>query len=323
MPLKRDQTSTLGLDRNRDALQQISAPSRSNEYASVGVVATMPRSGTWYNNLFYNFYIQLQMGKSRLSFPHGLIQAKLPDLDLGVEWLAVSHLCCPGFDRLPGLDLTAWNRLRFHIDGYNFGVGVIASDHLKSLDPGINPKAKIIYCCRNPLDWAISVYDHARQHVDERSRYYQDENGQWVEYRDVVHFMRSMGLGSFIKQYYTFTVMRARYPRQIKFVHYEEMVRHPQDFFAENLAFLGQDVDCPVHRERIKLALAASSKQNVRVMEKTLGHSLAGDLKDSKMSHISDGAIGKWKRIFSPDDVAYVRDRLTEFDIDLDQFIRE
>ena len=48
-------------------IEPIGAPSPRRAGTRVGLVATMPRSGTWYNNLFFHYYMQLLEGKEDLS----------------------------------------------------------------------------------------------------------------------------------------------------------------------------------------------------------------------------------------------------------------
>lgn len=298
-----------------------SLPSIDGPKSAVGLIATMTRSGTWYNNLVYNFYLQLCMGKETLSLPPGFIRASIPHLGFGVKWLAVTHMCCPGFHRFPEIDRGVWDRLCFHADGFEFGKGVIPLERRKELDPAANPNVRIIYCCRNPLDWAVSAYAHGQKHRDERQRCYRDQQGQCHPFRDPVDFAKTAGLDSFIKQYFTFKTMKARYSRQIKLVHYEDMVRHPEPFFVESLEFLGHDIHRSENRERLRVALQFSSKQNVKALEEKMGHSIADDQVDGKESHIRSGAVGQWKIFFTENDVEHVRSRLAQFNIALDDFV--
>ena len=114
--------------------------------------------------------------------------------------------------------------------------------------------------------------------------------------------------------------MKPIYPRNIHMFTYETLVRHPLETFARVLEIFGHDTQAPAHQEKMALALRLSSRESVKEIERSLGHSLARDQVRADESHVRDGAIGKWKRYFNDQDLKEVQRRLGDFGICLDEF---
>lgn len=180
-----------------------------------------------------------------------------------------------------------------------------------------------MYCYRNPQDWAVSFFDHSASHVDEKLRYYQDGRSNRCRITDPVMLLKTVGLNSYIKQFYTYHVMKELFSDNIRLVRYEHLVRHPAQVFTDNLAFIGHDATDASRQANVRRALQASSIATVRSIEAAAGRSLANDQDDPKGSHVRGGAVGKWKTVFQAADVDYLEKRLKEFNIEVDQFTFE
>lgn len=289
------------------------------ESKNIGLIATMPRSGTWYNHLFFNAYEQLLQGKTNITMTKSGITLVLANTNIGLDFLVICHAVCPGFDRYRGDYREAWEKLQFHVEGYDWAKdGISRNRHL--FDPHLNGNVRIVYYYRNPLDQAVSAFMHAQKHKDPRQRSYTNSEGKQWPITSVRQYIFGVGLDSYIKQFLTFKIAKEMYPRHVLLVKYEDLVRDPETIFARVLSYFGHDARDPAHREKMSVAIEISSKDSARKMEKSMGHSLANDQTDSVESHIRDGAVGKWKRHLNEDDVQLVRERLTSFGLRLDDF---
>src|SRR5678815_2257954 len=124
------------------------------------LIATMPRSGTWYMLLFFWTYDRLLRAKWRhfvTGYTPSIIDEVLEggaqdkrntmsdaqDLSatLGIKPLYVQHTICPGYYASADDLRTQWDRLKFFLpyDGH----ARIA--HFDALDPRQNRDARIVY----------------------------------------------------------------------------------------------------------------------------------------------------------------------------------
>jgi hypothetical protein len=279
----------------------------------------MPRSGTWYNHLFFNAYEQLLQGKTNITMTKSGITLALAHTNIGLDFLAVCHAVCPGFDHYCGEYREAWDELEFHVDGYDWARdGISKNRHL--FDPHLNDNVRIVYYYRNPLDQAVSAFMHAQKHKDPRQRSYMNAEGKQRPIKSVREYTFYVGLESYIKQFMTFKIVKEMYPSNVLLVKYEHLVRDPAHTFTSVLGHFGHDTRDPNHQEKMAIAIELSSKDSARRMEKSMGHSLANDQVDSNESHVRDGAVGKWKQHLNGEDIQLVQERLAWFGLSLDEF---
>lgn len=279
----------------------------------VGFIGTVPRSGTWYLSLVLRFYNELSQGKP-LSVPSRGQNYVQSQVALGVDHIAVFHAICPGFRNYRGPYRQAWERLTFFTDGFDVHRSFMeTTQHL--LDPASNPNARIGYQYRNPLDQAVSFYNHARR----TNRLGQDMQA-FSNPRD---FYLKTGLDSYIKQFLSYKVMQEQYPEQVKLFRYEDLIASPKPTLVTLLRFLGHDPSSEACQARLDFALEQTSIDSVKKIEQILGHSLADDQKDPRVSHVKDGRVGKWNGLFTAEDLSFTEKRLAEFDIKMDMFTWE
>jgi hypothetical protein len=280
----------------------------------------MPRSGTWYNNLFYSSYFNILAGKTNIECIERLFEMDFTN-ESGIDGhFRINHVECPGFAGWAGPEREAWNKLKYN--GLpNVGNLMIDSRALEILDPSANQEVSIVYCYRNPLDQAVSSYQHAQKHVAKSQLLSMvEQNGVERLVADARDFLFSLGIDSYIKQFLTYRVMKKAYPDNLLLIEYEDLVRSPSLVFAQSLAFMGHPVNSASRQRAFSVALKFSSMESLKRIERQMGHSIADDQVDPEASHISDGAIGKWKRFFNQDDLQRVGKRLAAFGMSLGEF---
>lgn len=287
------------------------------------LLATMPRSGTWYSNLFFCFYFQLLAGMEDITVPPGLLNTPLVNSRGDSARMIICHAACPGFDHYQGPLRLAWERLPYH-GGADYGSHSFAEFMQRSLNPMVNKKAKIIYIYRNPLDQCVSYFQHSLGHINrDRLLCYRNDKGIECRVKDEREFLFNVGLSSYIKQYLTFKLMKQICPDSILMLPYEDLSRQSAFNFLRILDFMGQEVSSKNHQKVIGRALNMCSRDSVKRIERISGQSICGDQKQPGSSHIKDGGVGRWKNIFGSTDVADIESRLNQFSLSLDEFILE
>lgn len=289
----------------------------------VGLIATMPRSGTWFHRYFFYVYDQIGRGRRRMNTDVNFDAFFEVKETIGLDYLQMNHLKCPGFlECYRGEYRERWDRLEFMNEGYDHGSRVIAP--CKDLfDPLKNPDVRIAYCSRNPLDQAVSIFRHLQNHVLRDLTYTRSEDGRPVRIESVREFIRLKALESYMKQYFTFKVMTAEFPGNIIWYRYEELVNDPAAVFERVLRFFGHDTDHPRNKEIFQHALRMTSRESMMKLENQLGRALGGDQTDPRERHIRDGKVGKWKKHLEPGDLEWIEARLNELGISLDEFALE
>ena len=289
----------------------------SDDYKA-GIIATMPRSGTWYNYYLFNFYLQLLQGKTNLNARVSPIPIVCKDT-IGLDFMFICHTICPGFHRHQGKYREAWDRLVFYAPGFNSANDFIEKNK-KFLDPSLNKGARIVYLYRNPLDQAVSFFRHVLNHKDQRYRYRKDFQGNMVLMTSVREYIDHVGLEAYIKQFLTFKIMRDIWPDNIIMITYENLMRDPKAVFLRILKHFGHTVDNPDHLRKVDIAISLSSKDSMKNIENKIGHAVGDDQCDHKERHVRDGAIGKWKGYFFEDDLKKIENGLNIFDLSLADF---
>jgi hypothetical protein len=282
------------------------------------LVATMPRSGTWYNNLFYTSYFSVLAGNTK--WRAGLLDADLAG-ESGANWhFRINHMECPGFADWTGPLREAWDGLKCHAVPI-FGDLTIDPESLEMLDPSVNQEVRIVYCYRNPLDQAVSAFQHSQKHTDmSKLLSIVEQNGVERLIEDTRDYLYSKGIYTYIRQFLTYKLMKKAYPDNLLLIKYEDLVRSPSLVFAQSLEFMGHPVNSVARQQAFSGALKFSSMESVKNIEKLMGHSIAGDQVDPEASHVSDGAIGKWKRFFNQNDLLRINERLAVFGMSLEEF---
>ncbi len=298
----------------------------SDNHERIGLILTMPRSGTWYTNMFFWFYIQLLQEKTdfELHLNGRLLHlrdiARQPHIDLGVNELMICHAACPGFGHYRGEHRQAWDELNYYVEGFNIGESSLRFSERKDCDPVLNRNVRIVYCYRNPLDQAVSFFRHIQNHNDPKQRCYVNSDGKQCSIKNVREYILNVGLESYIKQFLTFKVMKQMCPDNVLLIKYETLATEPARAFAGILDHFGHDIGNPSNQQKMDQAMALSSKDSIKRIERTIGHSIVGDQVDPNESHIRGGDIGKWKKHLNNDDLEEIQERLACFGLSLEDF---
>lgn len=283
---------------------------------TIGLIASMPRSGTWYSFYFFEFLDVFLSSRSTLN-------TRL-DLEIyhSMNFAKVHvHTICPGFlEAYDGPHREKWDALRFYVPGFNFGYEKFISGNRDVYSPITNPDIRIIYLYRNPLDQAVSFFRHAVNNIDGNKRVFVDRGGEQITLTDERHYLRTVGLEAYIKQYFTFHELSRIRGRNILMMPYERLVRDPGSSFESMLRFVGVDIEDEHKRNAFRRALKASSPESLRNVEAALETSLGRDQTESSESHIRGGGIGKWQQYFDESDVGLVEETFREFGISLKDF---
>lgn len=285
----------------------------------VGLISTMPKSGTWYNHYFFHFYNNLLKGETNID---KLIASKPPMLEkniVGLDALYICHSTCPGFSNYNGKYRDEWNKLNCSIEGFNYGDDFL-NRNKNIFDPSCNKDLKLVYFFRNPLDQAVSFFKHIQDHKNKNLRYRTDSEGNKVLMENVKEYLHLVGFEAYLRQYLTFKFMKALYPDNIMMITYEALVRNPRETFSTVLTHFGHNVGDSGNEEKFDLALKLSNKDTMQKMESSLKGSLGGDQIGQDSKHIRDGEVGKWKKHFSDEDIEKIKKRLNQFDLTLNEF---
>jgi hypothetical protein len=296
------------------------------------LIATLPKSGTWYSHNFFLCYEQM------LRHAGDYLQGRYkPDLlnalknktintpsshqaALDIKKLFICHTVCPGFSETKDVRSGQWEALYFPLF-YNWGEELIREHKSWNLlNPAHNPQARIVYLYRNPLDHFVSFYNHAQHHVNENHRRKLMLDGTQAPIESMHDFVFNAGvLGAFIKHYYSFRQMHLHYPQQILLMPYEQLTQQPRDAFTKILTFLGAPPDTPVKKCLFDYTLDMCSKDSILAIEAKLKRSIVGD-QIGEAKHVQDGEIGKWQKHFSKTELEKIESVFERFDITLKDF---
>jgi hypothetical protein len=271
------------------------------------LLSTMPRSGSWYSFFFFEYLDAYLMGRPqvrdvmRTTFYKGLHITK-----------AHAHLMCPSFpDCYRGPHRGSWDKLEFKVPGINSGYDNLVVNEARRFDLRRNPRLRIAYIYRNPLDQAVSHYHllYWRQRPMDAERFR----------AGLVDWMRNVSIESYIKQYFTYHVMRLAFPQNVMSVSYEELMREPRQVFQKLTLHFGFAVKTGHELQCFDAACAATMPDKLKQLEAKLGHAF-GHPEITRDSHMQGGDIGKWRRWLDDDMVDFVRKRFAEFGLSLADF---
>ncbi|HYD04595.1 MAG TPA: sulfotransferase domain-containing protein, partial [Reyranella sp.] len=309
------------------------------------VLATIPRSGTFFIRYAVSFYCHLKRGgrvTDRLTgqsfgdpagppfdferFRGGPLFQTRPAL--AVERMLIGHAVCPGFSRIAG-DIPWWSGTPFHAAGYDYlneglnyrytpvefargPFAVLDPDALEAL-PWTDERQRMVLVYREPVAQAQSYFQFCKNHVDPERR---KLGGRWLEDIGFGEYLFEAALPSYAKLFVTYQQMAVCLPDQVRLVAYERLMQQPEPILAEILGFLDADValDGTVLHAATELARA----EHLQAIERELNRSLDGTR--SSGSHIQrPRSAGSG----TTDAALYARaaDWLAEKGIDPDRFV--
>jgi hypothetical protein len=267
------------------------------------VLATIPRSGTWFLRYALAFFCHLQAGgrvrdrvtgatigtRSGRSFdfegfvggPLFAVRSALPS-----EHLFVGHAVCPGFDRIAE-QVPWWSTTAFHVPGYDYlhegfdydwtPIDLATQPHVRispaEIDraPWVDAGQRIVLVYRDPLDQIDSFRHFCSTHAQERYRTFRGRRLRDVPLRE---FALGGGLASYARQFISYQMMAEHLPSQVRLVPYEHLIEQPLDVLAGLLEFLGGGAH--IEREALASAIELARPRHLRAIEHELGRSLDG-----------------------------------------------
>jgi hypothetical protein len=281
-------------------------------HSALPVLATVPRSGTWFLRYAISFLCHLDSGGhiddlltgrtfgdragSAFDFEHFRggplfrVQGTFP-----TEHLFIGHTVCPGFAELSA-SIEWWARTPFHVPGYDYfheqmnfrytPVDLAAYKYTKVHVPTLERAARkaagppMVLVYRNPIDQAASYFRYSQDH---KSALYNSLDGSPLRSVPFRRYLFECALPSYAKQFISFQTLAERYPSRVRLVPYEWLIAQPVDVLAGLLDHLSG-----TRRGRPALADAVwlARSEHMKAIETELGRSLDGTRID-RGSHIS------------------------------------
>lgn len=267
------------------------------------VLATIPRSGTWFLRLVVSFLCCLDGGGAIVDRLTGELHGnpagrrlELRELRGGplfnvsttmpVEHLFIGHAVCPGFSRIAHT-VDWWERGTFHAPGFDYfrsglsygftpvdfdtrGHLPLAVDAIEAA-PWKDPDHRIALVYRNPIDQAESHHHYLTRHHEPGARLFRGRPLHEVAFRD---YLFQGALPSYARQFISFQRMAEERPEQVRLVAYEHLIADPARQMSELLAHLGNSRRTwPLLPQALHLA----RKAHIGAIEQELGRSLDGD----------------------------------------------
>ena len=287
----------------------------------------MPKSGTWYCHYFFHILSNLRRGNAQI--PARPREGVLSLPELGLSQFLICHAECPAFDHCDKGLQGNWSQLQYHTDGYNWAAPLFQLH--PTLNPAINPSAKLAYLVRNPLDQAVSFFDHSLKHKDRtvmakrlpNGQLKADASGNTWQPESPREFFFSHNWESYLKQYLSWKHSAAKYPQQILVVSYAKLVRNPEQVFGEILDFFEIDRNATAFGEHFSTTLQLSSKDNLQKLESQMGQALGRDQTDPNSRHIRDGKVAKWRRHFDENDFERMTELFGSWGVETNEFVFE
>lgn len=282
------------------------------------ILATIPRSGTWFLRYAVSFLIHLDRGgrlEDRLTGevvgrPSGanfdfhrfrggpLFHARQ---SMPHEHLFIGHTVCPGFARSVS-DHSWWARTAFHVPGYDYlhdGLNYaytptdLAAEveytplSVRALDraaaAGRGAPMALVY--RNPLAQAASYFRYGVGHASSTYNMVDGQPLARVPFRD---YLFGRALPSYAKQFISFQTMAARHRGLVRLVPYESLMERPVEILADLLNHLQGTARCDWRN--LHLAVHLARREHLKAIEAELGRSLDGT-RTSNISHMRSARL--------------------------------
>jgi Sulfotransferase domain len=286
-------------------------------HTALPVLATVPRSGTWFLRYAISFLCHLDRGGriddrligrtigdrtgSPFDFEHFRggplfrVQGTLP-----TEHLFIGHTVCPGFADLSA-SIDWWHRTPFHVPGYDYlhepmnfrytPVDLAAYEYTRVRVAALERAARkadgppMVLVYRNPLDQAASYFRYSQDH---KSPLYNSLGGRPLRSVPFRQYLFDCALPSYAKQFISFQTLARRHPTRILLLTYERLERDPVGMIAAILDHLtGAAQPWPHLADAVWLA----RREHMKAIERELGRSLDGT-RPAHASHITQMKAG-------------------------------
>lgn len=303
--------------------------SNNLENNQISLISTLPKSGTWYLLTFFWCYDQIIKnmdayleGTFKPDLAEALRAKKINERDTlePLEGLFIYHSVCHGFQNINDPRYAQWEMLHFPFP-YSWADSLVQERiPLDLLSPLNNPKVRIVYIYRNPLDHFVSYYQFGQKHKNDIHRLKVLPDRTLAPVKDLHDFVFEFGiLGAFIKHYYPFKQMHQLFPENVLLMSYEDLITNPHAAFHKILSFVNLEPDNQIKQHIVEDALGMCSKDALMAIESTFADSINGEMMNNG-KHLQGGEIGKWKAHFSQNELESIENTLNTFDISLRDF---
>jgi hypothetical protein len=229
---------------------------------------------------------------------------------LAVDHLFVGHTVCPGFAELMKSPEVAascawWTGTRFHVPGYDYlheghdypctpvdlapheNTVLAVQDQERQASRGRGQPIALVH--RDPVDQAASLYAYAQGASDPVYSHANRRPLRDTPFRD--YLLRS-ALPSYAKEFISFQVMAARYPKLVRLMPYEHLVKEPVAVLSDLLDHLAGEA---LYRPRLADAVSLARREHLQAIERELGRSLVmgriGSHMAAQPSHVVDSEL--------------------------------
>ena len=193
---------------------------------------------------------------------------------------------------------------------------------------------KIVFIYRNPLDQAVSLYDHVYSNWDLFPEKSQNTHLRAFGMCETPTEVALKYIGTYSCMYLSHFDIAESYnwdcftttPERIMILSYEEMMRDNLKIMGKIIKFLiGEPGSLKFSKELDEPKLINSLERCTPTLlqdrEIEMGKTLAGDMKYKKgKSHIQDGKIGKWRERIDMSSLNEIRKQYSKFGINIMEF---
>jgi len=281
----------------------------------IGLIATIPRSGTWALQYFFSAFHSLVKGAT-LANPFDIAFSHLPEI--GLDLFSIGHHYCPGLSRIGEPRFRQWQSiLREPLPGWDWASASLER-YVEHLRPDSASSVRLVLVYRNPLDQVVSF---CRQMQRPYNAHYAGaihaDDGSPVGVGDIGAFLRRVGASNYLKYFLGDWWGREIWGERIKLVRYERLVLDREATLASVLEFLRGPLGA-AEQDAFRSALAATSSDAMRDLEQRRNRSLGDPSERSEgvnHRHIVDGRAGMWREVLRPEDAEYCRALLAHWGI--------
>ena len=277
---------------------------------NICLLGTMPKSGTWLCQYFFwslkKFSQNNEINIDKFNFKKDKVKNFIY---INNSFILSGHSSCPGYDSTQDIKFGKnWNKKQYWNQGYNF----INREIGRAYNLKFNKNVRILYLYRSPISQFFSQYNYNRNH---KLKYYRKISE--LSFSEFI--FNTSALDSYIKQFHTYKVMKEYYPKNIKLISYEKLIKNPNEIFIEICDFFNIFDNIDKNRNIILKSVNFCKKENLKKIEEILGHSLAGD-RIGKNSHMQNYGGLKKENMLSDKELRDIELIFNEFNYSLNDF---
>jgi len=302
----------LSIEDQRMLVSKIECEVAYPKVSRVGLISTMPKSGTLYMMNVLWCYSQFLEGKTIDLMP----REQYPFLLNGISARVYrgGHWEAPGYrDIMSTIDplYSSWSNLRYYADPLDTGIFSPLAPH--DTNPYENTEARIIHVYRKPLDQFWSWYNYVETYFPENYKQFirSGESFKIETLEDSI--FEASSLKSYIKRWHTFKVMADHFPQNFFLIKYDELMSYPKQKFKEMLTFLGSPIVTQLQEDALAAALGATNLTKLKKDKEKYG-----DI--GRAFHITDGRSNTGEQHISSQNIERIEAEFKRFGYSLADF---